>query len=94
MYITKNKNNRIKISCVDVDLFNPLDDYEFLFEGCGQYTMLLKGSVCSEYIEFEFEDNCSGLADINLPYGIYCLTITNTADNSIIYKSTQVRVQL
>lgn len=94
MYITKNKSNRIKVSCVDVDTFSPLTDYLFTFTGCKEHTMTLNGSLCEEYIEFEFEDNCNGLADINLPYGKYCLTITDTTDSTIIYKSSQVRVQV
>lgn len=94
MYITKNKANRIKVGCVDVDTFSALTEYLFTFTGCKQHTMSLTGSLCESYIEFEFTDNCDGLADINLPYGKYCLTITDTTDNTIIFQSTQVRVQV
>lgn len=94
MYITKNRSNRIKVGCADVDTFSPLTEYLFTFIGCREYTMLLTGELCGENIEFEFTDNCDGLADINLPYGIYCLTITDTTDSTIIFESSQVRVQV
>ena len=95
-YITKDKGNRVKLCCVADKDFQPSVDYLFTFTSpycCTEYTMTLQGDFCGTCAEFFFTDKCDDSEDLNIPVGIYRLVITKTTDNSVLYKTDQLRVQ-
>jgi len=55
--------------------------------------MILQGDFCGTCAEFIFTDMCDDSGDINLPVGLYGLVITKISDNSVLYKTDQLRVQ-
>lgn len=96
-YITRYTGNRIKVCCIEDLDFQPSIDYLFTFTNtytCKEYLMTLKGDFCGECAEFNFIEQCDGTGALDIPVGIYILVITKTTDDSVLFKTDQLRVQL
>jgi len=95
-YLTKDTTNRLKFCCISGKNFEIDTDYLFTFKerACGrEYTMTLQGIFCGNCAEFNFIENCNTGVDISIPIGLYCLIVTKTTDDSILFKTDQFRVQ-
>ena len=96
IYITQDKQNRIKLCCIEGLGFSPTIDYKFTFVHnffCSKiFEMTIQGGFCGECAEFIFDVQCDDSGDLSIPMGIYTLTIVNTVDDSILFTNDQVRV--
>ena len=95
-YITKDTSNRLKFCCISDKDFQISTDYLFTFKNrfCGnEYTMNLQGVFCGSCAEFTFIEDCNTGVDISIPIGLYCLVVTKSTDQSILFKTDEIRVQ-